>query len=171
MPSYLIWPKQLCKKRSLYFDFFLVEQKHSSKYILSVWYAFFHTKLNKLWKKYQKILFFNGIELYLLDLEKSAPNQQWYFVTKVVLTYSQKKLFEWSWKTFEIRGWRPRICKCFEITRTIYSNSARSDQFLVTECFLTCSWRFLISNKLEQLIFKLEKIIGIQKHAGKVRKS
>ena len=30
--------------------------------------------------------------------------------------------------------------------------------------FLTCSWRFLISNKLEQLEFKLEK------HAGKVRK-
>ena len=34
--------------------------------------------------------------------------------------------------------------------------------------FLTCS--FLLSNKLEQLEFKLEKIIGIQKHAGKVRK-
>jgi len=31
----------------------------------------------------------------------------------------------------EIRGWRPRICKSFEITRTIYSNSERSEQFLV----------------------------------------
>ena len=46
----------------------------------------------------------------------------------------------------------------FEITRTIYSNSERSEQFLVTDCY---SWRFLISNKLEQLEFKLEKIIGI----------
>ena len=27
--------------------------------------------------------------------------------------------------------------------------------------FLTCSWRFLRSNELEQLEFKLEKIIGI----------
>ena len=36
---------------------------------------------------------------------------------------------------FEIRGWRPRICKHFEITRTICSNSERSEQFLVTECF------------------------------------
>ena len=27
--------------------------------------------------------------------------------------------------------------------------------------FLTCSWRFLICNKLEHLEFKLEKIIGI----------
>ena len=34
-------------------------------------------------------------------------------------------------KNFDIRGW---ICKIFEITRTIYSNSERSEQ-LVTECF------------------------------------
>ena len=53
----------------------------------------------------------------------------------------------------------------FEITRTIYSNSERSEQFLVKDfllrrnndnrsgqnAFLTCSWRFLISNKSEQL--------------------
>ena len=39
----------------------------------------------------------------------------WYFVTKIVLTYCE---IQWSRKTFEIRGWRPRICKMFEITRT-----------------------------------------------------
>ena len=33
------------------------------------------------------------------------------------------------------RGWRQKIWKIFEITRTIYSNSERSEQFLVTECF------------------------------------
>ena len=44
---------------------------------------------------------------------------------------------------------------------TIHSNSERSEQFWVTECFfLTCSWRFLKYDKLEQLEFKLEKIIG-----------
>ena len=37
--------------------------------------------------------------------------------------------------TFEIRGWRPRICKIFEVTTTIYSNSERPEQFLVTQCF------------------------------------
>ena len=63
----------------------------------------------------------------------------------------------------------------------IFSNFLRSlEQFVQTmkgqnniwwqNAFLTCFWRFLISNKLEQLEFKLEKIIGIQKHAGKVRK-
>ena len=84
---------------------------------------------------------------------------QWYFVTKIVLTYCKKKL--WSRESFEIRGWRPRICKIFEITRTIYSNSERSEQFLVTECFFNLFLEFLRSNKLEQLEFKLEKIIGI----------
>ena len=58
------------------------------------------------------------------------------------------------------RGWRARIWKS-------YLNSERSEQFSVTEYFLTCSWRFLRSNKLEQL--ELEKIIGIEKHAGKVK--
>ena len=42
----------------------------------------------------------------------------------------------WLRKTFEIRGWRPRICKFFEITRTIYSSSERSEIVLViVECF------------------------------------
>ena len=50
-------------------------------------------------------------------------------------TYCEKKLFQWSRKTFEIRGWRPKICKNFEITRTFCSSSERSEQFLVTELF------------------------------------
>ena len=56
----------------------------------------------------------------------------WYFVTEIGLTYCEKKLFYWSRKT---RGWRLIIYKIFEITRTIYSNSKRSAQFLLTECF------------------------------------
>ena len=62
-------------------------------------------------------------------------------------------------KLLKIPGWRPRISKIFEMTRIIYSNSERSEQFLVTECVLTCSWRFLTFNNLEQLEFILEKNI------------
>ena len=40
-----------------------------------------------------------------------------------------EKLFWWSRKTFEIQGWRLKIFKIFEITRTIYSKSKRSEQF------------------------------------------
>ena len=35
------------------------------------------------------------------------------------------------------------------------------NNFWKQNAFLTCSWRFLRSNNLEQLGFKLEKIIGI----------
>ena len=54
-----------------------------------------------------------------------------------------------------------RICENLEITGTIYLNSESSEQFLKQEYFLTCSWRILSFNLLEQLYFKLEKIIGI----------
>ena len=37
--------------------------------------------------------------------------------------------------------------------------------------FLTCSWRFLISNKLEQLEFKLEQIIGFRNMQEKSEKN
>ena len=44
------------------------------------------------------------------------------------------------------------------------------NNFWSQNAFLTCCWRFLRLDKLEQLKSKLEKIIGIEKHAGKVRK-
>ena len=53
--------------------------------------------------------------------------------------------------------------ECSKILRSLehfFSNSERSEQFLVTECFLY-SWKFLRYDKLERLEFKLEKIIGI----------
>ena len=50
---------------------------------------------------------------------------------------------KWVRKTFEIRSWRPKICKCFEITRTIYSKSEPSEQFLKQNYFLTYLWSFL----------------------------
>ena len=75
-------------------------------------------------------------------------NWKWYFVTKIVLTYCEKNC----------SSDREKKIKLFEITRTIYSNSER---YWKQNAFLTCSWRFLKSNKLEQLGLKLEKIIRI----------
>ena len=54
---------------------------------------------------------------------KIARRHNWYFVTKIVLTYCEKKIVFSYRKKLEIRGWRPRICKNFEITRAIYSNT------------------------------------------------
>ena len=44
-----------------------------------------------------------------------------------------------------------------KIFRATFSHS-RSEQFLKQNAFLTCSWRFLKPNMLEQLELKLEKI-------------
>ena len=38
-------------------------------------------------------------------------NEKWYFVAKIVLTYCERKMFQWSRKTFETWGSRPRISK------------------------------------------------------------
>ena len=69
------------------------------------------------------------------------------------------KLF---WPT--VRIFFSRICKIFEIARTIYSNSKMFGNGMF---FLTCSCRFLISKKFEQLEFKLEN--NYWYNAGKVR--
>ena len=60
---------------------------------------------------------------------------------KMVFCYQNCSDLQWKEivlvieKTFELRGWRLRICKYFKITRTICYKSERSEQFLVTECF------------------------------------
>ena len=85
------------------------------------------------------------------------------FFPKIVLTFCEKKIVLVFEKKIEIRGWWPRIFKILENTKNnlIYLNSERSEHFLKQNAYLTYSWRFLISNILEQLEFRLEKIIGI----------
>ena len=76
---------------------------------------------------------------------------------ETIVLVIEKKLL-----TFEAEGWE--FSKCLKsLNRTIYSNSERSEQFLITECFFNflTSCRFFRSNKLEQLDFQLEKIIWI----------
>ena len=78
-----------------------------------------------------------------------VTSEKWYFVTKITV----RKICYIDPEKLDIRGRRPRICKHFEITKIFYLNNERSEQFLVTKCFfkLRGSWRFPISNKLEQL--------------------
>ena len=52
-----------------------------------------------------------------------------------------------------------------EISRTIYSNSERTEQLLVTEYF----FNLFLSNKSKQLDFKLEKIIQEKLEKGKLK--
>ena len=96
-----------------------------------------------------------------------------FFVTKIVLTYCKKNCSNDREKLlkFEAEGQEfAKILRSLEqFIQTVKAVKGQKN-FWEPNAFLTCSWRFLISNKLEHLKFKLEKIIGMQKHAGKVRK-
>ena len=66
-------------------------------------------------------------------------------------------------KTFEIRGWSPRIDKIFEVTGTIYSNSERSEQFLVTECFFNFFLEISQISKNRTIIIQMgKKVLGFR---------
>ena len=69
---------------------------------------------------------------------------------------------------FEAEG--QEFAKCLRSLEQFIQTVKGQNNFQGQNTFLTCSWRFLISNNLEQFEFKLEKIIGILKNAGKVGK-
>ena len=54
---------------------------------------------------------------------KRVQNNQWYFVTKIVLTYCEKKLLGVIEKNFRNSRLKAENLQDFEITRTIDSNS------------------------------------------------
>ena len=61
----------------------------------------------------------DGINIKKVVVDNTPETRgKWYFVTKIVLINCEKNCY-----------------KNFEITRTIFSNSEGSEQFLVTECF------------------------------------
>ena len=81
------------------------------------------------------------------------------FYYQNVLAYKSRKTFE-----FEAEG-----CEFANISISLeqfVQTVKGQNNFWQQNDFLTCSWRFLRSNKLEQLEFKLEKNIWIWKHAG-----
>ena len=63
-------------------------------------------------------------------------DRNWYFLTKIVPTYCEKKCSSVREETFEKSRLKAENLQKFDITKTIYLNSERSEIFLVTECFL-----------------------------------
>ena len=60
---------------------------------------------------------------------------------------------------FEAEG--QEFAKILRSVEQFFQTGKEQNNIWQQNVFLTCSWRFLISNQLEQLEFKLEKIIGI----------
>ena len=79
--------------------------------------------------------------------QNTLKEQLWYFVTKIVLPYCEKKCF--SDREFA------KILR--SLKKIIQPVKGPNNYWQHNAAFLTCSWRFLISNKLEQSKLKLEK--------------
>ena len=71
--------------------------------------------------------------------------QIWYFVTYILKFEAERREFAKFLRSLE------------QFIQTVKGQN----NFWQQNVFLTCSWRFFTSNKLEQLEFKLKKIIGI----------
>ena len=85
-------------------------------------------------------LFVCKLQLSKVDLTMNVAARMfewivWYFVTKIVRTYCEKKIVLVIEKFFWNLRLKAENMKIFEITRTIDSNSKRSEQSLVTEWF------------------------------------
>ena len=62
------------------------------------------------------------------DFRADKNDLKWYFVTKIVLTYCEKKNSSDREKLLKFNAEGQEFRKIFEITRTIFSHS-RSEQF------------------------------------------
>ena len=68
-------------------------------------------------------------------LQENEKRNKWYFFTKTFRTYCEKKNVLVIKKNFGNSRLKAKNLEMFEITRTIYSNSERTEQLLVTEIF------------------------------------
>ena len=76
-----------------------------------------------------------------------------FFVTKIVLNYCEKNCScdQEKLLKFEDEGWE--FAKCLRSREQCIQTVKGQNNFWLQNAFLTCSERFLISNKLEQLEF------------------
>ena len=72
-----------------------------------------------------------------------------------------EKLLQCSRKTFKIPKFKAEFAKFLRSLKQFNLAVKCQSNFVIQNAFLTCSWKFLISNEWEQSEFKLEKIIGI----------
>ena len=99
---------------------------------LMIWFLWLHSVPKALNSQMERKMKFN-----LNWIE----NGKWKQVIKIVFCYQNCSdlLWEKIVLVIEKNFWNSRLkgenFQIFEITRTIYSNSERSEQFLVTECF------------------------------------
>ena len=70
-----------------------------------------------------------------LNVVQQIFQQKWYFVIKIVLTDCDKNCSSDREKLLKFKAEGREFKKKIEITRTIYSNSEKSQQVFVIGCF------------------------------------
>ena len=90
--------------------------------------------LQKVFPKFKIAKLF--MELVISAIKYPKNHLQWYFVTKIVLPTVRKKCSSDREKLLKFEAEGQEFAKILRsLNKTIYSNSERSEQFLVTECF------------------------------------
>ena len=76
--------------------------------------------------------------------------QEWYFVSKIILTYCEKNCSSDQEKLLKFKAEGQEFAKCLrgqgQFTQTVKGQNI----FLKKNSFLTCSWIFRRSNTLEE---------------------
>ena len=103
---------------------------------------------------------------YLVFCSFKLQSNLYPFWIENLVFYYQNVLAYKSRKTFEFEAEGREFANIFISLEQFVQTVKGQNNFWQQNDFLTCSWRFLRSNKLEQLEFKLEKNIWIWKHAG-----
>ena len=76
---------------------------------------------------------------------------KWYFFTKIVLTYCEKKCSSDQEKLLKFEAEGREFAKFLRSVEQFIQTVTGQNSFWKQNAFLTFSWRFLIPNKLEQL--------------------
>ena len=95
------------------------------------------------WNEWKKD---NWCHIYLHLTEK-----EWYFVTKIVLTYCEKKCSGDREKLLKFEAESREFSKFLKSLEQFIQTVKGQNNFWLQNAFLTCSWKFLRSQKIEQL--------------------
>ena len=92
----------------------------------------------------------------LVYLMMTWLSEKWYFVTKIVPSFCENCFWKFSAFSLEFQEF-------FSITGTIFSNSERSEKFLVTECFFNLFLEVSPIQKIRTIRFQIgKKLLGLR---------
>ena len=106
--------------------------------VLVVIWALLHTELLLL------LVYISMTSVFKIQGQGSSGSRNCILISKLFWPTVRQNCSSDREKLVKFEAEDPRIFKIFEVTRTIYSNSERSEQFLVTGCLFSLGEHFLL---------------------------